>query len=280
MDADTVARELYALRPGEFVAARDAKAAEARGAGDRALASEIKSMRRPTVSAWVTNLFALERGNRLEQLFSLGDALRAAQASLAGDELRRLDEQRRQVIAALAGEAAALAAEHGQAVPAQVVADVEQTLYAALADPDAAESVKAGRLTTGLSYTGFGSASDAPDTTRRARGRDAGKKQSARRDDRRRERLREDLQAAEDAFETASGTVERARRELEDASTRRDQRAQAVDELESQLADARSQLDDADRDVSDAGDAVEHAEEALGDARSAVESARAELATD
>ena len=127
MDAVTVAQELYALRPGEFVAARNAKVAEARAAGDRELATEIKAMRRPTVSAWVTNLFAHEQGERIEQLFALGVALREAQTALSADKLRRLGAQRRQVITALASEAAALAAKRGQTVGPQIVADVEQT---------------------------------------------------------------------------------------------------------------------------------------------------------
>jgi hypothetical protein len=273
MDAETVARELYVLRPGEFVAARNARVAEARGAGERQLASEIKSMRRPTVSAWVTNLFALERGERLEQLFSLGAALREAQTSLSGETLRRLDEQRRQVIAALAGEAAALAAEHGQALPAQTVADVEQTLYAALADGDAAASVKAGRLTTGLSYTGFGdvsSVSGAPG----APGREVESDRDGGGEDRRVKQLREALQAAEHASETASRAAEQARQRLEDARAQREHRARAVDELQARLDDARSVLSDADRDVDEAGEAVEQAEAALDDARSAAASAR------
>ena len=278
MDADTVARELYVLRPAEFVAARNAKAAEARRAGERELASEIKSMRRPTVSAWVTNLFALERGERLDQLFSLGAALREAQTSLSGETLRRLDEQRRQVIAALAREAAALAAERGQAVTGQIVAEVEQTLYAALADPDAAAAVKAGRLTTGLSYTGFGDLSSVSSSTPPGAPRSHRGKVESDRDrgveDRDARRAREALQAAEHAFETASRAAEQARQRLEDARAQREQRARAVDELEARLADARSERSDADRDVDEAGEAMEQAGSALDEARAGVESAR------
>ena len=276
MDAETVARELYALRPGEFVAARDAKVAEARHAGERELASQIKSMRRPTVSAWVMNLFALERGERLEQLFSLGHALREAQASLSGDTLRRLDEQRRQVIAELAGEAAKLAAQRGQAVPSQAVADVERTLYAALADPDAAASVKAARLTTGLSFSGFGEIGAAPGTPVDGPGA-ADDDPEAERDggvDARREQLRSALRAAEQALTAASEDVEQARQHLDQTRARRDQRASAVDELEAQLAEARSLLSDAQRDVDEAEAAVKRTQAAADDARAAAESAQ------
>ena len=275
MEAETVARELYALRPGEFVAARDAKVSEARSAGERELASEIKSMRRPTVAAWVMNLFARQRGEQLEQLFALGASLREAQASLSGDTLRRLDEQRRQVIAALAGEAAGLADEHGQPASPQVVAEVEQTLYAALADEDAAVSVRAGRLTTGLRYTGFGDVAAAAAAPRRAPGAarpKAAKKRDGDAEERRRQQ--EALDEAERALERAAAAAEQSTRRLEDARERREGASRAVDALEAQLADGRSLLRDAERDLIESEAESEQARAALDDARDAVESAR------
>jgi hypothetical protein len=272
---DAPARELYALRPGEFIAARDAKVAQARQSGDRELASAIKALRRPTVSAWVTNLFALEQGERLEQLFSLGAALREAQAGLSGDKLRRLGEQRREVIGALAVEAAALAAKHGQTVGPQIVADVEQTLHAALADPDAAEQVKAGRLTTALSYTGFGdvgsvqTASGKP--SRRRKRADADNK-----DDDADEQRRKTVRDAEHALATATRAAEQARQRLGHARDERERHAQAVEDLQRQLTDARSQLSDADQDVKDADKSVSDAEATLEDACAAVQAARAD----
>jgi hypothetical protein len=270
MDAETVARELYALRPGEFVAARDAKVAEARRAGERKLAAEIKSMRRPAASAWVMNLFSLQRGERLEQLFSLGAKLREAQASLSGETLRRLDEQRRQVIASLAGEAAALASEHGQKVSGQVVADVEQTLYAALADEDAAASVRGARLTTPLRYTGFGAVASSSARAARPQPDDSGQREDEGVDRRRQEQLR----AAERALRSAAEDAEQAEARLAEARARRKQHADAVDRLEAQLADARALLDDAERDVDGGDAAVARTRAALDDARAAADAAR------
>ncbi|WP_432171865.1 hypothetical protein [Streptomyces sp. 1222.5] len=56
MDLDAVADELYALAPSVFTAARDESAQAARAAGDRKLAEEIRRLRRPTLSAWASNL--------------------------------------------------------------------------------------------------------------------------------------------------------------------------------------------------------------------------------
>jgi hypothetical protein len=61
VDLESTLDELYALRPQEFTAARDARAAEARRAGDRELADRIRALRRPTLSAWAGNL--LVRGS-------------------------------------------------------------------------------------------------------------------------------------------------------------------------------------------------------------------------
>jgi hypothetical protein len=277
MDADTIARELYALRPGEFVAARNARATAAREAGERQLAAEVKGMRRPTVSAWVTNLA------RLEQLFSLGAALREAQAALAADKLRRLGQQRRQVIGALAAEAAALAATHGQPVGSQVVGEVEQTLQAALADAGAAEIVRAGRLTTALSYTGFGDPGDPgePGDARAAPGAGTPGPQGAEArkgddgaGDRRREQLRAAVAEAERVLAAATDASEDTAQRLREARAEQDEQTRTVDDLERRLTDARSALADAESTAAGVAEQHRDAEASLEEARAAVRSAR------
>jgi hypothetical protein len=59
-----VAADLYALDPSEFTAARDARAAETRQAGDRELAAAVKGLRRPSAAAAALNLLARERPPR------------------------------------------------------------------------------------------------------------------------------------------------------------------------------------------------------------------------
>ena len=96
-----MADELYGLTPAEFIPRRDALAAEARKAGDRALAAEIKKLRRPTTGAWLANVLARQRRDQVAQLLDLGAALRQAQASLATSELRRLSQERHAVLSEL-----------------------------------------------------------------------------------------------------------------------------------------------------------------------------------
>ena len=97
-----------------------------------------------------------ERPYEVQSMLDLGEALRQAQAHLAKEELRKLQKQRRSAVAALLGDAAALACDRGETTSISVTRDLEATLEAALLDPEAASALKAGVLTTGLRYAGLG----------------------------------------------------------------------------------------------------------------------------
>jgi hypothetical protein len=154
---DEVAAELYALPPEEFTAARGEAVAAARKSGDRELAGQIGGLRRPTVGAWLVNLLAHQRPDLIGELLALGEQMRAAQRNLRGDELRELSTQRRGMVSALARESRALAVAAGRGVRAVLpLGEVENTLTAALADPEVAEEVRLGRLVKPIEYAGFG----------------------------------------------------------------------------------------------------------------------------
>lgn len=159
---DSVADSLYGLDPGGFIAARTEYAAQAREVGDRELTAAIGRLRKPTVAAWLVNLLARERADELGALLDLGDALRTAQRTLSGQDLRALSTQRRQVISALERDAAELASERGRNVSESALREVAQTLNAALADPAIADRVRAGRLDAIIESSGFGDLSSAP----------------------------------------------------------------------------------------------------------------------
>jgi hypothetical protein len=153
-----IADRLYALPPEEFVAARNEEVATARDAEDRAGAAAIAKLRKPTVAAWLVNLLALRRPELVAELVDLAARLRLAQRELRGDELRELSSRRRAAIAALVGQARALAvaAQPGLAGVKLPVADVEATLTAALSDEEVAGQVRSGRLVRAIAYAGFG----------------------------------------------------------------------------------------------------------------------------
>lgn len=159
MPEDTF-RELYTALPEEFVAARAAAAAAAKAAGHAAQATAIGRLRRPTVAAWMVNLLAHHEPARIAELVELAGSLRAAQRELRGGDLRELTVRRRELLSALAAEAAQLAVRAQPAsTPAKLpLAEVEDTLAAALADEDVAAQVRAGTVVKAVSYTGFGAA--------------------------------------------------------------------------------------------------------------------------
>ena len=61
MDLESAARELYALLPGDFTAARNARAKEAAQQGNKALAARLRGLAKPTAAAWLLNMMARHR---------------------------------------------------------------------------------------------------------------------------------------------------------------------------------------------------------------------------
>ena len=151
-----VADELYGLPPGEFIAARDERARAAKAAGRREDAAAISKLTRPTISAWLVNQLSRSASAQLSRLFEVGAELQEAQRTLAGDRLRELSGQRRQVVSDLLPVAAGIAGQAGQAASGAVLEEVRATLEAALADQEAREAVRSGRLTKALAYAGLG----------------------------------------------------------------------------------------------------------------------------
>jgi len=156
--SEDLIRGLYEAPPEGFVAARAAAIADARKSGDKEAAKRYAALRKPTVAAWLVNLLALRRPELIDDLVDLATALREAQRSLQGEQLRELSNQRRQVIAALVAAARKLAVEDDPTLAAGKLplGEVEATLTAALAEPEVAEQVRSGRLVRAATYAGFG----------------------------------------------------------------------------------------------------------------------------
>lgn len=170
MGWEDVADELYALPPESFTAARD----EAARAAPRGQAARIRALRRPTLAAWAVNLLVRREREQVEAVLGLGEQLRRAHRDLDGRQLRDLSQQQHRLVTALAGQARRITAEAGRPVPDSALRDVEATLQAALADPDAARELAAGRLTRAFApVAGFGPADEATVYPLRPPGREA-----------------------------------------------------------------------------------------------------------
>src|SRR4029079_13389598 len=84
-DLLSIAEELYGLPLAEFTPARDAKAKELKGTP---LAAQVKALKKPSVAAWVATLLVRHDTEQVDQVLAVGAALRDAQASMSGQELR------------------------------------------------------------------------------------------------------------------------------------------------------------------------------------------------
>ncbi|SDY44309.1 hypothetical protein SAMN05421504_105568 [Amycolatopsis xylanica] len=134
--------ELYAGEPSAFITARNARAREAKTGGDPDLAERIRALRKPTAAAAVVNWLARAHPEALDELAALGERLRKAHAELDGAELRVLTRQRHELVARTL--------RLGPSLSDPVARDVEATLEAVVANPDAAEAAAEGNLTAAL----------------------------------------------------------------------------------------------------------------------------------
>ncbi len=245
----SIADELYALAPAEFTAARNAKVRDVKDDGDKELATRVQELRKPSPAAWGVNLLARHRAAELEQLAQLGASMREAQAELDRAELGELTRQRRQVVAALAKQASALASESHHNLTAAVVEEVAQTLQAALGDPAAAAAVRSGRLTRPLEAVGFEDvdltdAVAAPDASMVSAPRAESRKAPVR-----------DLAAvraakeAEKRADEADAEVKRLDRRIEQVEDGRDRLETKLAELEDHVRAIEEEIRDADRDA-------------------------------
>ncbi len=297
VDLMAAADELYSVRPEEFVPRRNDLAAEAKG-DDKALAGEIKKLAKPTTAAWVVNMLVRHDSDQVEQVLELGTALREAQVSMAGDELRQLSRQRRQLTAAVTRQARALAGELGQKIGEPVATQVEDTLHAAMVDEDAAKAVRTGLLVKPLAVTGsevadvvesvaLPSAIGKTAVRRAPTPRPRGTKEEA-------EPQKPELSVVADnsrAIEEAENELAQAEAELA-ATERKLQKAQGkvekreakglqlqseLEELRRRIAEVEQRVEANEDELTEAEEARDSAEESVEDARAAVERARKAL---
>ena len=232
-DVDAVADDLYAVTPGEFTSARNARAAAVTGP----LAARIKALRKPTVAAWAVNL--LVRDGQLGQAVELSQALHEAQDDLDAAELARLGTQRRALVAGLARRAAELAADAGATLSAAARDEVEKTVNAAVVDAAAAAVVLTGRLVRTLEANGFGGSPPPDDLVAGSVPGLAPAAPARSRDDLAERRRRK---AAEAAAREAQRTAADAGRELARAEDRRAKRRERADRLHERVEDLRGEL--------------------------------------
>jgi hypothetical protein len=266
VDVDAVANELYGLPPSDFTAARNERAADARRSGDREAAESIKALRRPTLAAWASNLLVREHPEQVDPLLRLGEALRRAHQDLDGSQLRELSKQQRVLITAMSRLAGQLAMDAGNKVSEGALREVEETIRAALADPDAAREWASGRLSAPLrAPSGFAAVSG---SAVRAPARQAKPKAEVSSIDEARQRRAE--QRRQEALDKARRAAEAAAGDLAAAQQRHEDGQRTLHEAEEHAEDARLR-------VVTLGEELRRAEEHRRDSLSSVRKARDRL---
>ncbi|MGW6646658.1 hypothetical protein [Streptomyces iakyrus] len=246
MDYDSVADELYALRPEEFTAARASAVASARTAGDRELAGRIGALRKPSLAAWVSNLLVRSSPGEVEPLLRLGEGLRQAHQDLDGAQLRELSRRQHALIRALSVQARQLAKEAGHPIGEGVQREVENTLHAVLADPEAARAWAGGRLTKPLDpAVGFPAVAEGARPQRPAPAPASAPsrpdKKTREQQRRRLDRARKDAEAAEHELRKLRDEAAAAGEAAEEAKRQVDALQRRVEELTGELERIRSE---------------------------------------
>ncbi|MGW1118327.1 hypothetical protein ACWD5B_14635 [Streptomyces tanashiensis] len=284
MDVEQITEELYGLKPGEFVAARDAYVAEARRAKDGVAAKEIAALRKPALAAWAANRLARERRQEAQRFLTVGERLREAHRTLDAEQLRAASREQHRLVTALARTAAELAREAGQPVSETVVHEVEQTLHGVLAHEDVAELWSRGRLTkvpeAAVGFTAIAPEETALSQVPTGQRPEPKPKPKPTNEPDREATHRRSVERARAAAEDADAEVARREQELEEAQRQRqaataeaEEAAAEVGRLETGLREARQTRLDSQRAASTAGKAVTTAERDLQQARRAAQRA-------
>jgi hypothetical protein len=284
-----VAEELYSATPAEFTASRNAAAGRA---DDKALAKEIRALRKPSASAAVVNSLVREKPDLVDSILEVGDRMRDAFAARDRDSIRSLTGDRQRLLQTAVRSV-------GDVSPA-VQREIEETLQAAVIDPSAAAAVRSGFLTRALESTGVDevdvsdavalpidgtapprkSSAEPGARTEGAKGGTRGSKaetppaQPAESVADRRERERR-IRTAEKALERAKAAADTLDDELDtevdrrgDLEAEREELSRRLERTENELAESKAAERDLRRRITQAQSAVRSAEK---DARAARE---------
>jgi hypothetical protein len=220
--------ELYGLPLDRFVPERAALAKALRSAGDRAGASEVAAMRKPSIAAWAVNQLVRTQSRAVKELFAAGDALSNAQEELIagrGDarSLREANARERSAVDALLALARGLLTGEGHELSPAILDRVSDTLHAAALDDGARDAIRKGRLERELQHVGLGAVAAVSAPAART------------------ERRTEDRRAARIAEADARRRTEVAERAVRAAEQRREVAARSLAEAEEALARAHAE---------------------------------------
>lgn len=232
--------ELFAGSLDDFIKRRDALVRQLKKDGDKDTAASVKALRKPSTAAWAVNQVARRSTAAIDDLVASARDVHDAQArAVQGKDssgLRAATDAWRKRIHALAADVAKEAGAHYRD-------DAAATFEAASTSAEWAAVLKAGRLMTTLSPSGFG-LQDMPDPVLSPR---AAEEQAVEP-----ERDEEAMAEARAQLSKLDAALEKATHRLRRAEQRLDQARDAVAEAHDAWEKAQAERDDAARTLGEA----------------------------
>jgi hypothetical protein len=300
--------DLFKLPPVQFTAARNALAAKLKKDGDAAAADRVKTLGKPSISAWIANQLYWRHRKAFDRLLAAGEQFRKAQAAqLAGKpgDLRGSLDARRETLSELTKRAAEILRDTGHPPSPDTMRRVMTTLEALATYGEQPDAPQPGRLTADVDPPGFealaalvpraghraSAAADKPrvipfnhpkpEPARRKAGDT--KEEERRREAERRAKeaeARKELRDAERALADARRTAERARVAMKAAAAAAKAAEKAKAALEAKFEKLSAAADAARQDARRVASDAEEAAQAVDDAERAVQKARAAVEAD
>jgi hypothetical protein len=250
--ADHDIDDLFTLPPDRFTAERDALAKRLAQGGDQEAATEVRALRKPTLTAWALNQLSRRHGGDIEALVEAGSEVRGAQrkalSGVRGGDFRDAMGRRRKLVQDLTHRTVEILAEVGRG-PQSAEDEIGRTFEAASSDPEAAELVLKGRLTRPIttasgfdSVAGLGVIDGGQD-----RNSDAATKRTAAEVDL--ANAQRKAQKAHADANRAEMRVQNLREQAEEATRRLREAEEEAERLSSEAAHAEDRLRRARRDV-------------------------------
>lgn len=285
--------KLFQIPLAEFTSARNALAAKLKKEGDAAGAGQVKTLGKPSISAWVANQLYWRQRKLFERLLTVGDQFRKAQAAqLAGKsaDLRAPLEARRETLAELSRHASAILNAAGHPASPDTLRRVMNTLEALATYGTQQGAPPSGRLTADVDPPGFealaalvprgidrvGTRQTPPRVIPFSHRKAAAAK---RKTDAKAEKAeaRKALHEAERTLKAARKTAKRAEAAMKEAARRAKAAEKAKAALESRFEKLTTNADAARQQARRVAADAEEAAQAVDDAERAVKAARERL---
>lgn len=151
---------LFQLTPPEFVTARNTLAAELKKAGREKDAATVKSIAKPSISAWTVNQLYWRHRQAFDALLETGERFRQAQTRRlagSGTDIRRLLNERRDTLSEMSRLAAGILQKSSGASPPGVMRRITASLEAISTYGTLSGGPRAGRLVEDVDPPGFDS---------------------------------------------------------------------------------------------------------------------------